>query len=197
MLKKSVEMFISTLKVTEEKAREIEANTRDQRLSPQWFAACRFQLTASMFGSVVTRKPDTPPNNLVLRIIQPKSFSSEATKHGIDSESVAIKCYVNHRIANGCPDLQVGSQCGFYIVSSYLFLGASPDGSVYDPCDPHQSLAFWISNVHNIHLRIKLLYKPVNLPRFFFSFCCTDTLTGQVLLKKITSNMLKCMVKWL
>ena len=92
MLKKSVEMFISTLKVTEEKAREIEANTRDQRLSPQWFAACRFLLTASMFGSVVTRKPDTPPDNLALRIIQPKSFSSEATKHGIDSESVAIKC---------------------------------------------------------------------------------------------------------
>ena len=92
MLKKSVEMFISTLKVTEEKAREIEANTRDQRLSPQWFAAHCFRLTASMFGSVVTRKPNTPPNNLVLRIIQPKGFSSEATKHGIDSESVAIKC---------------------------------------------------------------------------------------------------------
>ena len=143
----------------------------------------------------MTRKPDTPPNNLVLRIIQPKSFSSEATKHGIDSESVAIKCYVNHRIANGCPDLQVGSQCGFYIVSSYLFLGASPDGSVYDPCDPHQSLAFWISNIH-IHLRIKLLYiQACETSLFFFSFCCTDTLTGQVLLKKITSNMLKCMVK--
>ena len=105
----------------------------------------------------------------MLRIIQPKHFSSEVTKHGIDSESVAIKCYVNHRIANGCPDLQVGSQCGFYIVSSYSFLGASPDGSVYDPCDPHQPLAFWISNVH-IHLRIKLLYKPVILPCFFFVF---------------------------
>ena len=39
MLKKLVEMFISTLKVTEEKAQDIEVNTRDQRLSPQWFAA--------------------------------------------------------------------------------------------------------------------------------------------------------------
>ena len=62
-------MFISTLKVTEKKARETEANTRDQRLSPQWFAACHFQLTASMFESVVTSKPDTPPNNLLLCII--------------------------------------------------------------------------------------------------------------------------------
>ena len=97
-------MFISTLKVTEEKAREIEVNARDQRLSPQWFAACHFLLTASMFGSVVTRKPDTLPNNLLLRIIQPKRFSSDATKHGINSESLAIKCYVKHQIANGHPD---------------------------------------------------------------------------------------------
>ena len=74
VLKNSVEMFISTLKVTKEKAREIEANTRDQRLSPQWFAACRFQLTASMFGSVMTRKPDTPPNNLCYALFNPNVF---------------------------------------------------------------------------------------------------------------------------
>ena len=31
---------------------------------------------------------------------------------------------------------------GFYIGSSYSFLGTSPDGSVYDPCDSHQPLGF-------------------------------------------------------
>ena len=43
---------------------------------------------ASLFGHVISRKPDAPPDNLVLRIIQAKKFTSYATKYGIDNEKI-------------------------------------------------------------------------------------------------------------
>lgn len=51
-IKKTVEEFKKCLSVTEEKAREIEQNTREQRNSQLWFNVRRYRLTASYFGDV-------------------------------------------------------------------------------------------------------------------------------------------------
>jgi len=69
-----VEAFKSSLMLTEEAIRKIENGTREQRASSSWYEVRRYHLTASMFGTVLERKPDTPPDNLVLRILQPKTL---------------------------------------------------------------------------------------------------------------------------
>ena len=76
--------FKKTLEVVPEKAREIEKETRDQRLSSAWFIVCRYRLTSSLFGVVLSRRPTTAPDNLVLQIIDPQSLISKVTQRGID-----------------------------------------------------------------------------------------------------------------
>ena len=85
--------FRKTLEDGPEKAREIEKETRGQRLSSAWFIARRYCLTSSLFGDVLSRRSTTAPDNLVLRIIDPQSFTSKATQHGIGNEDLAVQKY--------------------------------------------------------------------------------------------------------
>ena len=70
-LKKSVSVFKESLSISDEKIREIELNTREQRESTLWFQARRYRITSSLFGQVLQRKEQTPPDSLVLQILQP------------------------------------------------------------------------------------------------------------------------------
>ena len=131
-LKNTVLAFKECLVVIDEKIREIERDTRDQRNSSLWFSVRLFRLTSSLFGAVLHRKDNTPPDSLVLRILQQKQFSSAATEWGIQNEAKAIMQYIDFQHANGHFNLMV-TQSGFLINKKYPFLGASPDGAVYDP----------------------------------------------------------------
>ena len=131
--------FKKTLKVVPEKAREIERETRGQRLSSAWFIACRYCLTSTLFGAVLSRRPTTAPDNLVLQIIDPQSFTSKATQHGIDNEDLAVQKYNSHQKENDRPDLLV-SPLGFIINPAYSFWV------------PRQMGVFMIHLIHNIHL---------------------------------------------
>ena len=96
-LEQGVTAFIQSLHVSAEKIREIERNTKDQHQSPHWFNARRYRLTASLFGEVLRRRPDTAPDSLVLRIIEPKQFTTPATDWGKKQELVALEQYKVHQ----------------------------------------------------------------------------------------------------
>ena len=98
-------------------------------------------ITASLFGAVLFQKPDTPPGNLVLCILHPRKFSFNATKYGINNETSAIKANIDHQQNHGHPGLVVCS-CGFHINTDFPFLGATPDGSVYDPSEPEKPFGY-------------------------------------------------------
>ena len=159
-------------------ARDIERNTREQCLPPLWFAVRRHRITASMFGSVLSRKANTPPDSLVLRIIQPKHFSTPATTYGIEKEETAIKEYVSYQHSHGHTDLMVSSS-GVIINPEYYYLGASPDGSVYDPTTKEQSFGY---------LEVKCPYATRNLTPVEAcgknGFFCEVDATGQLKLKQ-------------
>ena len=84
--KLSVEAFKRSLEVDSNEARKIERETCEQRLRAARFAVRRYRLTASRFGNVISRKPTTPPDKLVLNIIQPTNFTSVAIKYSIENE---------------------------------------------------------------------------------------------------------------
>ena len=178
-LKQSVELFKKSLAVSEDKIHEIELNTREQRLTPLWFSVRRYRLTASNFGRIFSRKATTPPDKLVLNLIQRKSFVTPAITHGIENEDTAVSEYVQYQHANGHPDLAY-SQCGFHISETHPFLGASPDGAVYDPSETDQPFGF---------LEVKCPYTSRDiLPREACKktgfFCSYNTTTCSITLKR-------------
>ena len=188
-LKQTVEAFKSSLMINEEGICKIENATREQQASSLWYEARRYRLTASMFGTILRRKPDTPPDNLVLRILQPKNFTSPATEWGKTQESVAMKSYVQYQHSNGHSSLTV-TPVGFHISLTHPYLGASPDGAVYDPSTEGEPFGF---------VEIKCPYTARNmtpveacsLPSFFVPCHKTQMAMIRLLYGQITHTMLK------
>lgn len=140
-LRNTVDAFKASLHLSDDNIRNIEQQTREQRNSPLWYNVRRYRITSSVFGTILHRKPDTPPDSLVLRILQPKQFTSAATDWGITHESIAREEYIKHQHCHGHIGLTVTS-CGFHVSKSHPFLGASPDGAVYDPSNTEQPFGF-------------------------------------------------------
>ena len=132
-----VEAFKRSLTVTAEQIREIEQNTQGQSQPSLWFSARRYRLTASVFGRILHRKLDTPPDTLVKELLDSRQISTRATEWGKEHESLALKQYEQSTINCGHTDLIV-CKAGFFIYEQHPFLGASPDGCVHDPSSIHQ-----------------------------------------------------------
>ena len=168
-LRRTIDYFKQSLEVTQDQARQIERDTRDQRMSSMWFAIRRYRLTASMFGDVILRRPETPPDKLVLRILKPTDFTTPAIRYGIDNEKVAIEQYTQYQQANGHSELLV-TESGFIINPSFPFLGASPDGAVYDPSNQDHPFGF-VEVKCPYSARDKTPLEAAANP----SFCCSST----------------------
>ena len=93
------------MELSPDQARKIERDTCEQRMSSLWFSTRRFRIASSLFGDVLSWRHDTPPDSLVLRIIQPKIFSTSATRYGIKNEGRAVKQYIAHQHSHGHPEL--------------------------------------------------------------------------------------------
>ena len=140
-LRQTVEAFKASLALSAEEIRRIESSTRQQRNSGLWFDVRRYRLTSSKFGSIIHRQASTPPDSLVLSILQPKQIKSLAVDWGVKQEASAIEQYITHQRALGHADLTV-APCGFFISQSHPYLGASPDGAVYDPTNVDKPFGF-------------------------------------------------------
>ena len=181
-LKETLAAFKDSLKLTEEKRTEIEFNTRKQRESNQWYEVRRYRLTSSLFGHILRRRSDTPPDSLVLSILKPRQFTTQATSWGITHEPLAITKYTKYQHDHG-HDCLVVAPSGFLISRTHPFLGASPDGAVYDPSDRNHMFGF---------LEIKSPFSHRNMTPeeacLDQQFCCTmqenADRTKQVVLKR-------------
>ena len=78
-----------------------------------WHEVRQYRLTTTLFRAILCRQPDTPPNSFVLKIPQPKQFTSTATEWGIEQQSVAIQQYLRHQQSQGHPV----APCGFLSIS--------------------------------------------------------------------------------
>ena len=171
-LKKTIQAFKANLEVSPEKAHEIELNTRQQRLCPLWFSMRQYRITSSMFGSVLSRMVNTPSGSLVLRIIRPQNFSTPATKFGIENEKIALEQYVAYQHSHGQPYLVV-SPSRLLINSSYPYLGASPDGAVYNPSNIEQPFEIKCPYTNKTHTPTEACSTS--------GFCCdVDSATGKL-----------------
>ena len=111
-------------------------------------------MTASLFGEVLRRCADTPPDSLVLRIIKQRQFTSTATDWGIRNELVALQEYESYQKSHRHSDITVCS-AGFVICETHPFLGASPDAYV---CDPSRQDQYGL-----VEIKCPFKYKEVSI----------------------------------
>ena len=79
-----------------------------------------------MFGCILHRRPNTPPDALVKELLSAKHVSSHALEWGKSHENHAIEEYKQKQRASGNYGLTV-YKAGFHVCEQYPFLGASPD----------------------------------------------------------------------
>ncbi|CAG9792585.1 unnamed protein product [Diatraea saccharalis] len=114
--------FVHSLKKTDDERRRIERSTILQRDSSEWMELRRSLLTASNFGRVIKKRPNTPSANIVKDILYKSNINYVSSiHHGQVNEQKAI--------AQLCSQEKISiTPCGLFIDEELPFLGASPDG---------------------------------------------------------------------
>ena len=168
-----VSAFIESLHVLEGRIREIEMATREQCRSPKWFDARSYRLTVSLFGEVLCRRPDTPPDSLVLRVIEHKQFTSPSTEYGKRLESTALEKYTEQQHQ----DITIFS-AGFVIFADKPYFGATPDAYIHDPRRQEQCRL--------IEIKCPYKYRNLTLENACLNgdFCSTLSTSKQIQLKR-------------
>lgn len=101
--------------------------TQGQR-DEDWFNARLTRLTASNFGKIAKRRNIFGSDKLIADMLVVKDLSNiPAVKHGIDNEHLAFEAY-----KKTLPQGLFVEESGLWSNSKYSWLGASPDGIVYD-----------------------------------------------------------------
>lgn len=99
--------FKQTLAVSVEKSCKIGRETREQYKSSSWFGTRKYRITASTFGFVLSHKPESHPDKLVLQIVKHKSFFTCVTRYGLENEKNATTAYISYLQSNDHPEIVV------------------------------------------------------------------------------------------
>ena len=120
------------MKITEFQIQNVEAETKEQSNSKQWFRFRIGRITASIAKSVCATNPDNPSLSLLSGICYRKEFRSIATNWGIENENNAKSKYTS--LMNIEHDNFNLYNSGLIISQKYPFIGASPDGIINCLC---------------------------------------------------------------
>ena len=122
----------ATFSVTQVECVRVEATTRSQCKSTEWYLARVRRITASKCGKILNQKQWTPALLKNILYCKPMIHLPQSIQWGIANEDNARHAYITHMQAEGNTNLQV-EPCGFIIHPTMGWLGASPDGVVNDP----------------------------------------------------------------
>ncbi len=113
----------------------VEEQTRSQSNSPLWYGMRTGRITASRFKSACHTNPAFPSLSLITSICYPETtkFTSVGTTWGCEHEKTAVSKYIEKSVERRHMNFHF-SDCGFFISTSYPFIGASPDGLVDCGC---------------------------------------------------------------
>ncbi|KAJ8368736.1 hypothetical protein SKAU_G00087640 [Synaphobranchus kaupii] len=120
------QLYLRSLSVTLSQSHNIEEATRCQSATPEWHSLRKERVTASTFRQVSHVGPSAA-DNLAERIIR-GTRQTAIMKRGLDLEAGALKDYATLKNMNS-------RKCGLVIHPDAPWLGASPDGVVYDPLE--------------------------------------------------------------
>lgn len=110
-----------TLQKPADEIEKIANKSIGQHGNPVYDAHRSQRLTASMFGAVCKRRPDTSCDGQVRQCLYPSYFTNKYMEYGKKNESVAIKMFEEKTGLIVKPS-------GLYIDQEFGYLAASPDG---------------------------------------------------------------------
>jgi len=123
------EYYQAKVKITEAAGEGIKLETISKGTGKVWLAERKKRLTASNVGSIAKRKAKT---NKVKHLLYTSFNGNMAIKWGLlQEEPTKTKYYLEEKQAILSPDYNV-IPCGLVVRVNNPWLGASPDGLVYD-----------------------------------------------------------------
>ncbi|XP_052408620.1 uncharacterized protein LOC127953415 [Carassius gibelio] len=123
------QLHMKSLAVSLDMAHKIEHATKEQSASLDWHSVRKPRVTASRFREVCHVRGQSSAEHLAERIYKGTRQTADM-KRGLEMESAAIEEYCLLREVNYHP-------CGFLIHPDAHWLGASPDGIIFDPKEHH------------------------------------------------------------
>ncbi|XP_039298924.1 uncharacterized protein LOC120354905 [Nilaparvata lugens] len=117
--------FLASLVLSEESRHQLERRTVLQHHSAEWLEERRKRITASNFGRISKRRPNTGCENVVRELLYGGGKNCSAMEYGRMNEEAALKKV--SEIAG-----QKILKCGLFIDADFPFLAASPDGLLED-----------------------------------------------------------------
>lgn len=121
-------LHLQSLKTPLDMAQRIEEATRDQSSCPDWHQLRKPRVTASRFGEVCHVRGLSSAESLTERIIRGSRRQTAEMRRGAEMESEVTVEYSKLTNVNYSP-------CGLIIHPDAPWLGASPDGVVFDPTE--------------------------------------------------------------
>jgi len=120
------------MSVTASEHLKIESSTRNQSDSPFWNEVRAKRITGSKCGKILCQGSKT--DVLLKSVLYPTPMINKPApiKWGVENEKLARSVYVEYMNKQGHKGLLV-EDCGFIVDQQEGYLGASPDGRVYDP----------------------------------------------------------------
>ncbi|KAJ8367437.1 hypothetical protein AAFF_G00317850 [Aldrovandia affinis] len=119
------QFHLKSLTVTLDMARKIEVSTREQAADQEWHQLRRPRITSSRFREVCLVRGEHNAESLAERILKGTRQTAEM-RRGTDMEFAATKEYCRMKNVSY-------TSCGLVIHPDAPWLGASPDGLIFDP----------------------------------------------------------------
>ena len=127
----STDFFVHHVLIDLKEAHALERRTVLQGESAEWLDQHKYRLTASNFGKVYFRV-QRPSEAMLKNIFEAKDLTNvRAISHGKAKEKLARTIYAK-KMQKQVPGFAV-FDAGLSVHPSFPYLGASPDGKVFDP----------------------------------------------------------------
>lgn len=131
----TTEPILQQININIEQAWHLQNNTVAQAQDKRWVQEREIRLTASNFGKVLYRKKE-PSESFMKSIFEPKDLSKVSSiRHGKTNEVIVRSLYARKMQKQSHKNFTV-YDCGLVVNPSHPYLGASPDGKVFDPSSP-------------------------------------------------------------
>ena len=128
--------ILQSISINIERAWDLQINTVSQAQEPTWFEERKLRLTASNFGKVLHRKKE-PTEPFLKSIFEAKDLSNVASiRHGKQNEKVVRSHYARKMQKHLDKNFTVYDS-GLVVNPTHPYLGATPDGKVFDPTSDH------------------------------------------------------------
>lgn len=156
-MREAFEIFLNSIEKTGKERAELEATTRDQRLSSLGRAERHKRLTCSSFGKIFKPTTTSRKQKLAEDISQDSDLSHiVAVKYGIEKEQEAVQKYISARI---CKYIK----SGLVIHPRMQFLAGSLDGLINDDGVLEVKCPFKIRNCQLKDVKLDYLYPDKKL----------------------------------